>query len=101
MANPTLDISQWYNENDLDYRTPELTYNSRSASPAPQYQSQRRRAGLPLLQLSNWNPNLLYNKSPPIYIYYSIEWKMLLKKGRLLKLTNDTEQNLVLAPGAF
>ncbi|KAK3347302.1 hypothetical protein B0T25DRAFT_554137 [Lasiosphaeria hispida] len=26
---------------------------------------------------------------------------MLLKKGRLSKLTNDTEQNLVLAPGAF
>ncbi|KXX73591.1 hypothetical protein MMYC01_210374 [Madurella mycetomatis] len=26
---------------------------------------------------------------------------MLLKKGRLSKLTNDIEQNLVLAPGAF
>jgi hypothetical protein len=26
---------------------------------------------------------------------------MLLKKGRLSKLTNDTEQNLVLAPSAF
>ncbi len=53
MANPNFDISQWYDENDLDYRTPELTYESRSASPAPQDQPQRRRPGLPLLQLAD------------------------------------------------
>lgn len=42
MASPSFDISQWYNENDLDYRTPEFTYGSCSASPAPQDQPQRR-----------------------------------------------------------
>jgi hypothetical protein len=101
MSNPSFDISQWYNEHDLDYRTPELPDDSRSASPAPQDQPQRRRPGLPLLQQADWNPNLPYDESPPTCIRYSIEWKMLLKKGRLSKLTNDTEQNLVLAPGAF
>ncbi|KAK4451205.1 hypothetical protein QBC34DRAFT_447788 [Podospora aff. communis PSN243] len=103
MSNPSFDISQWYNEQDLDYRTPELPDNSRSASPAPQDQPQRRRPGLPLLQLTDWNPNLPYDEAPPTCIHYSIEWKMLLKKGRLSKLTNDTKQNLnlVLAPGAF
>ncbi|KAK0749530.1 hypothetical protein B0T18DRAFT_479520 [Schizothecium vesticola] len=61
----------------------------------------RGRPGLPLLQSADWNPNLPYDESPPTCIHYSIEWKLLLKKGRLSKLTNDTEQNLVLAQGAF
>ena len=56
---------------------------------------------MPLLQLTDWDPNLPYDESPPTCIHYSIEWKLLLKKGRLAKLTNDTEQNLVIAPGAF
>ncbi|KAK3332774.1 hypothetical protein B0T19DRAFT_482966 [Cercophora scortea] len=30
MSNPSFDISQWYNEQDLDYRTPELPDDSRS-----------------------------------------------------------------------
>lgn len=55
----------------------------------------------PLLQLADWDPNSPYDESPPTCIHYSIEWKLLLKKGRLSKLTNDTEQTLVLAPGAF
>ncbi|KAM7210081.1 hypothetical protein V8F06_014538 [Rhypophila decipiens] len=101
MASLDFDLSQWYNEDNLDYRTPELTYGDRSASFTPQDQPQRRRPGLPLLQLADWNPSLPYDESPPTCIHYSIEWKMLLKKGRLSKLTNDTEQNLVLAPGAF
>ncbi|KAK0716866.1 hypothetical protein B0T26DRAFT_268624 [Lasiosphaeria miniovina] len=50
-------------------------------------QPQRSRPGLPRLQLVNWNPSLPSNESPPTCIHYSIEWKMLLKKGRLLKLT--------------
>ncbi|KAK0738227.1 hypothetical protein B0T18DRAFT_441031 [Schizothecium vesticola] len=65
------------------------------------WRPQRGRPRLPLLQRADWNPNLPYNESPPTCIHYSIEWKLLLKKGRLSKLTNDTEQNLVLAPGAF
>jgi len=101
MTNLDLDISQWYNEDDLDYRTPSRqASDSRSTSPAQQNQP-RGRPGLPLLQSADWNPNLPYDESPPTCIHYSIEWKLLLKKGRLSKLTNDTEQNLVLAPGAF
>lgn len=57
--------------------------------------------GLSLLQLADWNPNLLYDESPPTCIRYSLEWKLPLKKGRVSRLTNDTEQNLVLAPGTF
>jgi hypothetical protein len=34
-------------------------------------------------------------------VHYSIEWKLQLRKGRLSKLTNDTEQDRVLAPSAF
>lgn len=102
MANPDFDISQWYNEDDLDYRTPgHEASDSRSISPAQQNQPQRGRPRLPLLQLVDWNPNLPYDESPPTCIHYSIEWKIVLKKGRLSKLTNDTEQDLVLAPGAF
>ena len=104
MTNLDLDISQWhtYNEDDLDYRTPDLpVFDNRGTSPAHANQPQIDRPGLPLLQLADWDPNLPYNESPPTCIHYSIEWKLLLKKGRLAKLTNDTEQNLVLAPGAF
>ncbi|KAK3360769.1 hypothetical protein B0T25DRAFT_621611 [Lasiosphaeria hispida] len=81
MSNPSFDISKWCAEHDLDYRTPELAFDSCKAT--------------------DWNPSLRYDESPPTCIHYSIEWKMLLKKGRLSKLTSDTEQNLVLAPGAF
>jgi hypothetical protein len=101
MANLNFDISEWYNEDDLNYRTPELNHGSPSASPAQVDQPQRSRPGLPLLQLTDWNPNLHCDEFPPTCIRYSIEWKLLLKKGRLSKLTNDTEQNLVLATGAF
>lgn len=101
MTNLDFDITQWYNEDDLDFRTPEPRTFSSSASPADPSPPERGELGLPLLQLADWNPNLPYNESPPTCIRYSIEWKLLLKKGRLSKLTNDTEQNLVLAPGAF
>ncbi|KAM6517774.1 hypothetical protein FSOLCH5_006542 [Fusarium solani] len=102
MDDELLDLAEW-NHDDLDFRTPELlTFGSRSVSPADPSQSQRNaRRGLPLLQLHDWNPGLAYDESPPTCIHYSIEWKLQLNKGRLFKLTNDTEQNLVLAPGAF
>jgi hypothetical protein len=101
MTNLDLDLSQWYNEDNYDYRTPDLPpLDSRSTSPT-QTNQQRVPPGLPLLQLADWNPSLPYDESPPTCIHYSIEWKLLLKKGRLAKLTNDTEQNVVLAPGAF
>ncbi|KAL5583778.1 hypothetical protein FOVSG1_015129 [Fusarium oxysporum f. sp. vasinfectum] len=72
------DLAQWYH-NDLDFRTPQL---------------------LPLLQLDDLDPDGTYDESPTC-VHYSIEWKLQLRKGRLSKLTNNTEQNRVLAPGAF
>ncbi|GKU08978.1 unnamed protein product, partial [Fusarium langsethiae] len=97
------DPTQW-DHHDLDFRTPQLSgINSRPASSfaslSPSPSSQRPR--LPLLQLDDWDPDSAYDESPPTCIHYSIEWKLQLRKGRLAKLTNDTEQNLVLAPGAF
>ncbi|PTD03466.1 hypothetical protein FCULG_00012778 [Fusarium culmorum] len=97
------DPTQW-DHHDLDFRTPQLSgTNSRGASfvasPSPSPSGQRPR--LPLLQLDDWDPDSAYDESPPTCIHYSIEWKLQLRKGRLSKLTNDTEQNLVLAPGAF
>ncbi|KAM0363088.1 hypothetical protein ACHAPK_011226 [Fusarium culmorum] len=98
-----LDLTQW-DYNGLDFRTPQLSgINSRGAtsftslSPSPSGQRPR----LPLLHLDDWDPDSAYDESPPTCIHYSIEWKLQLRKGRLSKLTNDTEQDRVLAPGAF
>ncbi|GKU15652.1 unnamed protein product [Fusarium langsethiae] len=94
-----LDLTQW-DYNDLDFRTPQLSgINSRDVSltdpsPSPSYQQRPR---LPLLQLDNWDPDGTYDESPPTCVHYSIEWKLQLRKGRLSKLTNDTEQDRVLA----
>jgi hypothetical protein len=68
MTNPDLDLSQWYtyNEDGLDYRTPNPpVFGSRDTSPAPAHQPQRGRQGLPLLQLADWDSNLPYDESPP------------------------------------
>ncbi|KAK2666298.1 hypothetical protein RAB80_017955 [Fusarium oxysporum f. sp. vasinfectum] len=97
------DPTQW-DYDDLDFRTPQLSgINSRGVSladPSPS-PSQHQRSRLPLLQLDNWDPDDTYDESPPTCVHYSIEWKLQLRKGRLSKLTNDTEQDRVLAPGAF
>ncbi|KAF5696820.1 hypothetical protein FGLOB1_13230 [Fusarium globosum] len=99
------DPTQW-DYNDLDFRTPQLSgINSRGASfvvsPRPSPSPSRQRSRLPLLQLDDWDPDGTYDESPPTCIHYSIEWKLQLRKGRLSKLTNDTEQDCVLAPGAL
>jgi hypothetical protein len=97
-----LDLMQW-DYDDLDFGMPQLSgIDSRrvsfaSVSPSPSGQRSR----LPLLQLDDWDPDGTYDESPPTSVHYSIEWKLQLRKGRLSKLTNDTEQNLVLAPGAL
>lgn len=66
MTNLDLDLSQWYNEDDYDYRTPDpLPLDGRSASPAQTNHPQTVRTGLPLLQLADWNPSLPYDEAPP------------------------------------
>lgn len=88
---------------DLDYSTPRLSRpslpSSRSGSPVAT--TRRRLAlGLPLLQLSDWDPRTA-NEPSPTCVYYSIEWKLQLRKGRLSTLIEITEENLTLAPGAY
>ncbi|ENH66712.1 hypothetical protein FOC1_g10000474 [Fusarium oxysporum f. sp. cubense race 1] len=56
---------------------------------------------LPLLGLSDWDPNFRDDEDDPTCIYYDIEWKLQLKKGRLSKLVEITEENLTLAPSAY
>ncbi|KAJ4180726.1 hypothetical protein NW759_017232 [Fusarium solani] len=95
-------LTQW-DQDDLDFNTPHLPdIGSPTASPAHLTPSRSYpRPGLPLLQLADWDSDVAYDESPPTCIHYSIEWKLQLRKGRLTKLTNDTERDLVLAPGAF
>jgi hypothetical protein len=89
---PPLEETLWYNDDNLDYRTPDLRrFDAPSTSPADPNESQGSQPRLPLLQLHDWDPDLPYDESPPTCIRYSIEWKLLLAKGRLAKLTGDTE----------
>ncbi|KAJ5899178.1 hypothetical protein N7495_003922 [Penicillium taxi] len=53
---------------------------------------------LPLVGLDDWQAGRAYDELPPICIHYSIEWKVALNKR---VVSEDTEQNLVLAPGAY
>jgi len=101
MDNAAPDFAYFDNDN-LDYGTPQLPdFDSRCASPADRSQLQRSEPGLPLLQLGDWNPNRLYNESRPTCIHYTIVWQLRVKRVRSTKLTEDTERNLVLVPGAF
>lgn len=99
------DGEQWHtfgdDLNDLDLRTPGLEDDvvpvSRSSPPSSGY-------ALPLLQASEWDEQATYNENPPSCVHYDLTWKISLNKGttRLTNLTESrTENNLVLAPGAF
>ncbi|KAJ3469840.1 hypothetical protein MRS44_003905 [Fusarium solani] len=102
MNSQLFDLTQW-DQDDLDFSTPHLSSDgSPTTSPARLTPSRSYpRTGLPLLQLADWDSEVAYDESPPTCIHYSIEWKLQLRKGRLTKLTNDTERDLVLAPGAY
>ncbi|CAI6050517.1 unnamed protein product [Clonostachys chloroleuca] len=88
---------------EVDCRTPEpLTYDTPSASThqSPS-ESPVPASSLPLLQLTGWDPTFQDDELNPTCIHYDIEWKLQLKKGRLSKLVEVTEENLTLAPGAY
>ncbi|KAJ5009694.1 hypothetical protein K4K57_008395 [Colletotrichum sp. SAR 10_99] len=53
---------------------------------------------LPLLQLSDWDEDGLYNEQPPTCVHYSIEWKLTANKKLVAR---DSEPDLVLAPNAY
>jgi hypothetical protein len=59
-------------------------------------QQQTQADKLSFCHLSEWDSKRTYDEDPPIYIQYSIEWKVTVK-GRAIMRTN-TEQNVVLAP---
>ncbi|KAI6747682.1 hypothetical protein HG531_008224 [Fusarium graminearum] len=54
-----------------------------------------------LQKLSSWDSDFEDDETDPTCIHYNIEWKLQLKKGRLSKLTEITEEDLTLAPSAY
>ncbi|PCD20298.1 hypothetical protein AU210_016166 [Fusarium oxysporum f. sp. radicis-cucumerinum] len=82
-------------EFDLDGRTPPFRTRETPRAYGSPFQDTR----LPLLGLSDWDPNFRDDEDDPTCIHYDIEWKLQLKKGRLSKLVEITEETL--APGAY
>jgi hypothetical protein len=54
---------------------------------------------LGLCRYADWDPDRAYDEDPPIYIHYSIEWKITVKNRAITPI--DTEQDLVLEPAAY
>lgn len=61
-------------------------------------QTQLQEDKLGFCQLTDWDEKRTYNEHPPIYIHYSVEWRVRVNNRELSK---DTEQDLVLAPAAY
>jgi hypothetical protein len=53
---------------------------------------------LQLCPFADWDPDRAYDENPPIYIHYSIEWKIAVNNRAIM--SKDTEQDLVLEPAA-
>jgi hypothetical protein len=58
-------------------------------------QTKSQPAKLELLSIDEWNEEKTYDENPPSCIHYLIEWKVTLNNKLI---TEDTEQDLVLAP---
>ncbi|KAG5654824.1 hypothetical protein KAF25_000231 [Fusarium avenaceum] len=87
---------------ELDYQTPSLpVFDSPSRSLAGHSEAPGGKRKLPLLQLSGWDSDFEDDETDPTCIHYDIEWKLQLKKGRLSKLAEITEEDLTLAPSAY
>ena len=64
------------------------------------FQSRQTQADeLKLCQLPNWDSKRTYDDDPPVYIHYSIEWKVTVNNRAIMR--PDTEQDIVLAPAAY
>ncbi|KAF4502810.1 hypothetical protein FAGAP_966 [Fusarium agapanthi] len=87
---------------DLDYRTPSLPlFDSPGGSLAGPSQAPGGTRRLPLLQSKDWDSDFEDDETNPTCIHYDIEWKLQLRKGRLSKLAEITEEDLTLAPSAY
>ena len=64
-------------------------------------QSNPRR--LTFMEEADWNPEKIYDQGPSLYICYSIEWKVMMKRETLnrRKVSSDMELNGILAPGRY
>jgi hypothetical protein len=62
-------------------------------------QQQTQTNDLKLCQFPDWDSGRTYDDDPPIYIHYSIEWKVTLNNRTVIG--PDTEQDTVLAPAAY
>ena len=51
------------------------------------------------VRYADWDPDRAYDEDPPIYIHYSIEWKITVNNRAITP--KDTEQDLVLEPAAY
>src|SRR5450432_570713 len=62
-------------------------------------QQQTQTNDLKLCQFPDWDSVRAYDDDPPIYIHYSIEWKVTLNNRAVMG--PDTVQDTVLAPAAY
>ena len=86
------------------FRSPYTTRSNYSPSPSTFLDDQPGPASrplpnaIPLLRESEWEEDKIYDEDPPSYIHYFIEWRITVNNKVVVK---DTEEDLVLAPGAY
>jgi hypothetical protein len=96
---PDDDTSETQSQNDVCSPDPSQSVGPiESQSAVRRHETRQTDARLPLLQLADWSQELSYDEAPPTCIHYSIEWKLTINNKGVSK---DTEQDLVLVPGAF